>query len=180
MSNDATICPHCGTQSPEPNEHCPACGATMTPAEARDVDAHAPLPSIYLPVGDHGRLAALARTYLDTRRPVAQFLSDELERAVLCPEIPDGVVTMGSRILFRVDGQDRTECRTLVYPQEYHPSGQYVSILSPVGVALLGLKPGDHMPFRDLQAAPSGVTISEIAYQPGSRRGAGMAEPAAV
>lgn len=185
MSNKAFICPSCGARSSEPKARCAVCGAMTIPAEsplsakeaATAASGQDSLPSVYLHVGDHGRLAALARAHIDARRPVARFLSDELERAVLCADVPDGVVTMGSRVLFRVDGEDRTECRTLVYPQEYHPSGHYVSILSPVGVALLGLREGDHMPFLDLQDVPTGVTISEIAYQPGSRRAAGLNAP---
>lgn len=166
MSNHTRLCPVCRTPSVEPMATCTVCG---TSSDSVDL----PLPPISVPAGDHTRLRALATAHRDSSRQVVEFLFDELERASVCRDTPDATVTMESRILFQLDGEHRIECRTLVYPDRYLPTGQYVSILSPLGVALLGLTTGDRMPFTDLQGMPTGVTVAEVAYSPGYSRHAG-------
>lgn len=166
MPNHVYVCSNCKTPSVEPIVFCAACGASPD-AGARE-KAACPLPPIAVPAGDHTRLRALAAAQRDSRRQVADFLLDELERARVYRQMPDSTVAMDARVRFRLEGSDRIECRTLVYPDRYLPTGQYLSILSPLGVALLGLKAGDRMPFADLQGLPGGVTVTEVAYSPGA------------
>jgi regulator of nucleoside diphosphate kinase len=74
------------------------------------------------------------------------LLKDELDRAniVNFNELPRNVVRMNSTVKFTV--QDNQECfsLTLVYPQEVQDTGT-ISILSPVGSALLGLSIGQEI-----------------------------------
>ena len=81
------------------------------------------------------------------RLPLAQAaardaLSDELARAdVVAPwDMPPRVVTMRSTVRFRLDGKDSEWCKTLVYPKEIGEGDDTISVLSPVGSALLGLE----------------------------------------
>jgi regulator of nucleoside diphosphate kinase len=71
-------------------------------------------------------------------------LQDELERAevVDAASLPAGVVAMGTRVRF-VDEDSRDEREVvLVYPAEADPQCGRVSVLAPVGSALLGLRIG--------------------------------------
>lgn len=121
-------------------------------------------PLIYISTHDYGRLETLVHTQLAASHPIARFLKTELERAVVRPErhLPPDSVRMNRRVLFRVDDTGRTESRFLVYPQQYHTTGQYLSILSPLGVALLGLREGSGMAFRDLGGTGQRVTVEKV------------------
>lgn len=100
--------------------------------------------------------------------PHTEALSEELLRAnVVEPwEMPPKVVTMNSQVEFRLL-EDGTElCRRLVYPKDLDQAADTLSVLSPVGSALLGLSEGDRIQWT----RPDGKTITieavEIVYQP--------------
>ena len=104
------------------------------------------------------------------RLPLAQAaardaLSDELARAdVVAPwDMPPRVVTMRSTVRFRLDGKDGEWCKTLVYPKEIGEGDDTVSVLSPVGSALLGLAEGDRIEWTHPDGRKLGV---EVIYQP--------------
>jgi regulator of nucleoside diphosphate kinase len=82
--------------------------------------------------------AALDQAHLDELR-------SELERAIVMPvgEVPHGVVTMGSRVQVRDLGSGRIEGWQLVYPREADPAAHRISVLAPLGTALLGNSEGD-------------------------------------
>jgi len=95
-------------------------------------------------------------------------LKSELERALVVPsgEIPSDVVTMNSRIIFRkLDSDDEMEI-TLVYPSDSDVNARKISILTPVGSALLGLRTGDIIDWP----VPSGkictYRVISVLYQP--------------
>lgn len=126
------------------------------------------LPPVYISTRHYGRLDQLARIGLPSGHPVARFLVSELERAIVCrPEdLPPDVVTPGSRVTFRLDGERSSETRILVYPERYEPSGQCVSVVNPVGAALLGIRAGNAMPFVDLDGRPVHIRVERIVFQP--------------
>jgi regulator of nucleoside diphosphate kinase len=164
MSINDLFCVNCDAKLPAAGRPCPACGfvnpVRREPATAPAEDR----PRVYIAVHDYGQLENLAHTQLASDHPVARFLKTELERAVVRPlhDLPGNAVRMNRRVLFRVDDFDRVESRFLVYPQQYHPSGQYLSVLSPLGVALLGLREGNDMPFVDLSGAAKRVTVEKV------------------
>ena len=90
------------------------------------------------------RLSALAENALETSPDIAGRLLDELERARIVPEadLPDDVVAMGSDVDFRdeVGGRDRSV--RLVYPTDADIDTHRISVMTPVGVALVGLSVG--------------------------------------
>ena len=107
------------------------------------------------------------------RLPLAQAaardaLSDELARAdVLAPwDMPPRVVTMRSTVRFRLDGKHGEWCKTLVYPKEIGEGDDTVSVLSPVGSALLGLAEGDCIEWTHPDGCTLGVEVVEVIYQP--------------
>ena len=97
-------------------------------------------------------------------------LEDELARAVVVPrqEIPRDVVTMNSRVVFENETTGERREVTLVYPREANIDAGKISVLVPVGTALLGLRVGQSIDWE----LPSGEThryrIIEVPYQPES------------
>lgn len=105
-------------------------------------------PSITLTVNDYERLSLLARA-AEARVPdLASVLTEELERAhVLADGHPEQTVRMGSSVQFR-DHRGRVQMVTLAYPGDADISQRRISILTPVGTALIGLKTGDSITFE--------------------------------
>lgn len=92
-------------------------------------------------------------------------LVTELERAQVVEndEIPNDVITMNSKILLLMDGNE--EEITLVYPNEAEVTESKISVLSPIGTAVLGYREGDSFEWR----VPSGiikVMVKKVLYQP--------------
>ena len=108
---------------------------------------------IYITEKDIDRLNSILMNIKDS--PVVRKLQDELDRAtILNPEeIPPDVVTMNSRVQFKTLETDSTSEITIVYPSDADSSQARVSILAPVGAALIGLRVGDEIEW----ALPTGL-----------------------
>lgn len=72
-------------------------------------------------------------------------LHAEIEQAIVMPvgELPRGVVTMGAKVQTRDLRTGRIEGFRLVYPHEADPAAHRISVLAPLGIALLGNTEGD-------------------------------------
>ena len=148
-------------------------GTQRDPHRPEDLDAMMQTvkarPKIYVTTHDYERLSALADSYRARRGgPLVDFLLDELERAELVPaaEVGPKVVTMNSRV--RIMDPDAGEARTvtLVYPGEEDSLRGRVSVLTPLGTALLGLPEGARMEWRTLDGRSKGIAVLEVQYQP--------------
>lgn len=95
-------------------------------------------------------------------------LESELERAnVVDPEeILPTIVTMNSTVKFDIESTNDEFELTLVYPKDVDSSGLTISILAPVGSALLGLSQGDEIEWPKPGGGFFKVTIREVTYQP--------------
>ena len=95
-------------------------------------------------------------------------LEAELERANIVEptEVPSTIVTMNSTVSFIVDSSQEEFELTLVYPKDMDSSGKKISVLAPVGSALLGLSKGDQIEWPKPGGGLIKVTIKEITYQP--------------
>lgn len=95
---------------------------------------------------DYARLAVLARN---------TALAEELGRATVLPlaEMPDNIVRMHSRVTYVIDGVDSPREVELVFPDEADLATGKVSVLAPVGAALLGLEEGQEI---DWSSFPDG------------------------
>jgi regulator of nucleoside diphosphate kinase len=94
-------------------------------------------------------------------------LRDELSRAnVVAPEdIPADVVTMNSTVHI-VDMKTREEeIYTLVYPSEADINESKISVLAPIGTAMLGCKAGDVFTWSVPQGERK-LRIKKVIYQP--------------
>jgi regulator of nucleoside diphosphate kinase len=100
-------------------------------------------PQIVIAGTEHARLVSFAENMADQNPDAADDLLSELDRArvVNDDEVPHDVVRMGSTVRYRTDnGASRTV--TLVYPGEADISVGKISVLTPIGTALLGLSTG--------------------------------------
>jgi len=100
--------------------------------------------------------------------PGKEALEAELARAeVVEPrEVPPTVVTMNSTVKFEIESSLEEFCLTLVYPKDVDASGEKISILAPVGSALLGLSQGDEIEWPKPGGGALRVRIKEVIYQP--------------
>ena len=99
-----------------------------------------------------------------------ELLEKEVQSAkVVAPErIPDDVVTMNSRVRVRQVDTEREVVFTLVFPEDADIERNMISVLAPIGTAMLGHRQGQTITVR----APGGarkLRIEEIVYQPEAR-----------
>jgi regulator of nucleoside diphosphate kinase len=125
-------------------------------------------PQITLSEQDAERLERLLESLPDSAFPGKAQLEAELSRAdILDPhQMPPNVVTMNSRVRFKVQSSAEEFTLTLVYPKDVDGSGGTISILAPVGSALLGLAEGDEIEWPKPGGGTLRVRIEEILYQP--------------
>jgi len=125
-------------------------------------------PKITVSTLDLDRLDALLAATPDRVFPGKAALQAELDRAeVLEPEqMPPDVVTMNSTVRFALQGSNEVFSQTLVYPKDADGSAERISILAPVGGALLGMRVGDTIEWPGPSRKPLAVRIVEIVYQP--------------
>lgn len=125
-------------------------------------------PHIILSSLDLERLQALLDSLSATAFPGKADLQAELDRAdVVEPkDVPPSVVTMNSTVRFAMEPSGEEFCLTLVYPKDTTGSGDQISVLAPVGSALLGLSTGDRIEWPRPGGGLTKVRIVEIVYQP--------------
>ena len=124
-------------------------------------------PKITISTLDAERLESLLESLPDGSFPGREALEAELLRADVVPprEVPPTTVTMNSTVRFRV-GPDESFQLTLVYPRDADGSADRISVLAPVGSALLGLSQGDEMEWPKPGGGSIKVVIEEVTYQP--------------
>ncbi|HYH00462.1 MAG TPA: nucleoside diphosphate kinase regulator [Terriglobales bacterium] len=98
-------------------------------------------------------------------------LEEELERAETVPamSVPRDVVTMNSTVRVKDVESGKETTYTLVFPRDADFTRNRVSVLAPIGTALLGYRAGDVVEWR----MPSGVRhlrIEDVVYQPESAK----------
>lgn len=114
-----------------------------------------------IPVVDRAR-----RSWL-TYAPYLEQFRNELRRSRSVPptEVPGDVVTMNSRFALSRPLGDGPVCYTLVYPEEESPHLGKVSVLSPMGTALLGARVGEEVCWVSTEG-PETATVERLLYQP--------------
>ncbi|MEO3429313.1 GreA/GreB family elongation factor [Pelagibius sp. CAU 1746] len=85
---------------------------------------------------------------------------------VLAPaEIPAQIVTLDSRVRFRREGR-LAETRVVSVSDDSHPLGAALSVTTPLGLALLGRRPGDKVTVQDLHGEDTRAEVIAVIYQP--------------
>lgn len=121
------------------------------------------LPPITISNYDFDRLVVYGLTAYMHGDSNVVFLFSELERATVCPamELPDQVVSANCRVIYRIDDEPCLRAHMLVHPCDLISPDDEISAGSPLGIALLGLKVGDRMPFCDTQTGGRHVVAVE-------------------
>lgn len=130
--------------------------------------------NIYITKPDYERLTKLIEIAReregDTNRKYLDRLEEELERAevVQQKDIPADVITMRSTV--RLKDLDTSEEMTyqLMFPTEANFDEGKISVLAPIGTAMIGYRRGDVIEWE----VPSGVRrlrVEEVLYQPESK-----------
>lgn len=125
-------------------------------------------PAITLSTLDAARLDKLLTGIPAGQRAALAGLQEEIDRAeLLAPEaMPADVVTMNSEVTFQVEGSAQAFTLRLVYPADADGGQHTVSVLAPVGSALLGLREGDQIAWPKPGGGNLAVRIIAITYQP--------------
>lgn len=127
-------------------------------------------PSIVITSHDLERLENLLNTIPNEEKDFAgkTSLGVELERAVIVDSklLPNNIVSMNSLVRFTVSSSKESFALTLVYPKDMKKDGSTISILAPVGSAMLGLKEGDQIDWPSPDGKPVKVIIERVLYQP--------------
>lgn len=120
-------------------------------------------PNIIVRGSDYGRLSALAQASMDKDLALGEELMGELERAAVV--VDDAValqtVQMGSTVTYTTEtGHMRTV--TLVYPGEANIETSRISIMTPIGVALLGLSENQSINWIARDGLVHSLTITKV------------------
>lgn len=126
---------------------------------------------IYITEADYDRLKTLIEdANPETRdKQHLRILKEELERGevVASKEIPNDVITMNSKVRLKDLGSDKELVYTLVYPKDANIEQKKISVLAPIGTAIIGYRVGDTIEWN----VPAGVKrlkVEAILYQPES------------
>jgi regulator of nucleoside diphosphate kinase len=128
------------------------------------------LPPIIIARRDYARLERLAENALRERHPVGRFLMSEIRRAVVfdTKKGPDGVASINEWVTYRVDGNRRSESKILVCPDELRNGQIELSVLSPLGAAVLGMSIGHRMKFFSIEGALHTVIVEDVVAPAGA------------
>jgi regulator of nucleoside diphosphate kinase len=121
------------------------------------------VPNIVVSNADYERLTDLATASLERLPEVATELLDEMDRARIVSDgtVPANVVRMGSTVTFRSDdGRELTE--TLVYPVDEDSDAHKISVMTPVGAALIGLAEGQSISWTARDGRSHQLTVEKV------------------
>lgn len=120
-------------------------------------------PIIIASAADERRPTDVAITALDQAPEVAEELLLEIERAEVVPThaVPANVVQMGSTVeLTTEEGLSRRV--TLVYPGQADVTAEKISILTPIGAALIGLSEGQSIAWMTRDGRKRRLTVLAV------------------
>jgi regulator of nucleoside diphosphate kinase len=134
-------------------------------------------PPVVLDAAHVESLQRLASAVLDRTPEVADRLLQEIERATVLPsaEIPPHVVNIGSEVTFRDEATGREQTVVLVLPPDADISARRVSVVTPIGAALIGLAEGVSIGWETRDGESRRLTILRV--RPPSGGGSGAATP---
>jgi regulator of nucleoside diphosphate kinase len=122
--------------------------------------------TIYITEADMKKLRSLVETVKDPRTDV-KLLEQELDHAVVVEptEIPVDVITMNSRARVRNAKTGEEMIFTLVFPDLADIEQSRMSVLAPLGTAILGQRVGDEFEW-EVPAGAVKLQVQEVVYQP--------------
>jgi regulator of nucleoside diphosphate kinase len=127
-------------------------------------------PRITLSAEDYTRLSMLAHAARKKMPDLAADLADEIGRAdvLATGRHLERIVCMNCEVEFRDDKTGKIQQVVLVYPEKADISKRRVSVLTPVGTALVGLREGDSMTWETPSGEVRQLTVLAVREQPAS------------
>jgi len=126
---------------------------------------------------DYTILEVMLERCLGRDDPIAEILKRKIEGASVMfrDDIPPMVVTLSSRVSYRVD-DGPAETRIIAHDELRGLVGSVLSITNPRGLALMGLAEGQSMTIRRADGTEEKLTVQEVVYQPeaAKREAAGL------
>ena len=125
----------------------------------------ASLPPVFLADSEADILADLALAVRERSPLAADFLLREIDRASTTSpaELPRDVVTMMSCVDFVDEGSGELHSVQLVYPKDADTDLHCISVLTPIGAALIGMRRGEAIEWADLRGARRRLRIVGVA-----------------
>ena len=127
-------------------------------------------PPIAIDESHFTRLSALSSLTNGPMTEVCQYLREELDRAHVLPaeKLRPDIVNLGSRVEFRDEQTGKVQEIVLVYPFDADIACRRVSVLTPVGAALLGLSVNQTISFHTRTGEQRELTVLKVrrAVQP--------------
>ena len=126
-------------------------------------------PTIHMTTWDHRGLSALVDSFRRLgREEQVDLLAEELDRAELVEPaaVTPDIVTMNSKVRFVDEDTGKERTMTLVYPGEENSAGGLISIVTPVGSSLIGLKVGDSIAWTTIDGRTKRLKVLDVSYQP--------------
>ncbi len=122
-------------------------------------------PPVVLDAAFVERLQGLVSAARNRAPEVAERLLQEIERANVVPsdEVPPNVVNIGSAVTFRDDTSGREQTVVLVLPQDADIAERRISVLTPIGAALIGLAEGASIDWETRDGEVRQLTVIRVA-----------------
>lgn len=119
---------------------------------------------------DHDRLTGLARACLDRAPDIAEGLLAEMDRARVAAvaAMPADVVRMGSTVTMR-NSDGSCQRVMLVYPGEADIAEKRISVLTPLGTALIGARAGGSVRWQSRDGRVLSGMIDAVEQLPSGR-----------
>jgi regulator of nucleoside diphosphate kinase len=129
-------------------------------------------PPIAIDASHVARLSALSSLTSGPMMEVCDFLREELDRAHVIPagKLRPDIVNLGSQVEFRDEHTGKVQEIVLVYPFDADIARRRVSVLTPVGVALLGLSVNQTISFHTRAGERRELTVLKVSrVRPGDQ-----------
>jgi regulator of nucleoside diphosphate kinase len=119
-------------------------------------------PAIKLTADDRERLERLAHASRAIFPETSDYLAHEIDRARIVNSEERGFVGMGSEVQFRDDCTGQVRRVTLVFPNQADISTGRISILTPIGAALIGLSTGQSIEWQTPAGDGRSLTVLSV------------------
>lgn len=121
-------------------------------------------PAVHLIDTEADTLTNLAISVEERLPQVSELLLDEIARATVhkAARIPSDVVTMHATVEFIDEASGAARTVQLVYPKNADISAGRISILTPIGAGLIGLREGQSIQWPDRDGHQRKLTIVKV------------------
>ena len=121
-------------------------------------------PRITLVAEDYERLSALTRAAMNNMPDLAEGLAEELARADVLEKGArfEDIICMGTAVEFCDNASGKVQRITLVYPEQADISQGKISVLTPVGTALIGLRAGQSIDWQTKSGEIRRLTVIAV------------------